>query len=411
MAAASGSSDSLRRSVSTLGATVAAELVLGALLLLAASTLTELPPADGPLPVNVAAKIVTVASEATTGDLRVSLAGTITGAPEDRLMISLSTLDGRTPADAQRVIVRATFAGTQPGGAALSDRFDAEPVAGTPGAYSFPALRLGVHGPWEIAVKVRRAGMEDQQAIFQVDTSTAAVPPPRAVPDHWVWPRLTPAGWALLALAIVVGVGGAISLRFIAGLEPLAAALVLVMVALIGAGFTVSAVRQMIPVTASTHVANPVAPEDDSLRRGATLYRAYCLACHGAQGSGVETADPAHRHGSAADLTDWPSRSQRDGDLYHAISYGVPGTAMPAYDEALTEQERWDLVNYLRSLQGVRAGGSAEAISREESGIGGQGAIRGNSGSGFRYQPMADSQEPIAANGALPLPVPPTPDS
>jgi hypothetical protein len=125
----------------------------------------------------------------------------------------------------------------------------------------------------------------------------------------------------------------------------------------------------------------------------------------------VETADPAHRHGSAADLTDWPSRSQRDGDLYHAISYGVPGTAMPAYDEALTEQERWDLVNYLRSLQGVRAGGSAEAISREESGIGGQGAIRGNSGSGFRYQPMADSQEPIVANGALPLPVPPTPDS
>jgi copper transport protein len=292
MAAASGSSDSLRRSVFTLGATVAAELVLGSLLLLAASTLTELPPADGPLPVNVAAKVVSVASEATTGDLRVALTGNVSGAPEDRLMISLSTLDGRPPADVQRVIVRAAFAGTQPGGATLSDRFDAEPAAGTPGSYSFPALRLGVHGLWEIAVTVRRAGMEDQQAMFQVDTSAAAVPPPRAVPDHWVWPRLTPAGWALLALAIVVGVGGAIGLRFIAGLEPLAATLVLVMVALIGAGFTVSAVRQMIPVTASTHMANPVAPEDDSLQRGATLYRAYCLACHGAQGSGVETADP-----------------------------------------------------------------------------------------------------------------------
>lgn len=389
MAAASGSFDALRRSVSTLGATAAAELVLGSLLLLTASTLTELPPADGSLPVNVAAKVVSVDTEATTAGFRVSLTGTITGAPEDRLMISLSTLDGRSLADVQRVIVRATFAGTQPGGAALSDRFDAEPVAGAPGSYSFPALRLGIHGPWEIAVTVRRAGLEDQQAIFQVDTSAGAVPPPRAVPDHWFWPRLTPAGWALLALAVVAGAGGAICLRFIAGLEPLAAALVLVMIALISAGFTVSAVRQMIPVTASTYVANPVTPNDDSLQRGATLYRSYCLACHGAQGSGVATADPAHRHGSAADLTDWPSRSQRDGDLYYAISYGVPGTAMPAYDAALTEQERWDLVNYLRSLQGLRTGENAAGTPREGSDVGSEGAI-GNQQAAIRTQASAD---------------------
>ncbi len=358
-AAASNAPDAARRAVSALGVTAIAELTLGSLLLIASATLTELPPADGPLPVNVAAKIVIISTEAVTGDLRVALQGTLNsraganGAPDDRLTIAISTLDGRMPSAVQRVIVSTAFAGTTPGNATLSDRFDAEPVAGSTGTFTFPAVRLGVHGPWDVTVTVRRAGVEDQQATLRVDTSGAAVPPPRTARDHWFWPRLTPAGWALLVLAVLAMAGGAVCLRFIAGLEPLAAALVLVMVALIAAGFTVSAVRQMVPVTDSTHLVNPVAAGDDSVMRGEALYRAYCLACHGAQGAGVETADPLHSHGSAADLTDWPSRSQRDGDLYHAITYGVPGTVMPAYDEALADQERWDLVNYLRALQGA----------------------------------------------------------
>lgn len=348
--------DAVRRAVTALGMTLVAELTLGALLLGASAALTELPPADGPLPVTVAARIMTIDTEAVTGDLRVSLQGTLTGAPDDRLTIAISTLDGQTPSSVQRVIVNTAFAGTATSNATLADRFDADPVAGSPGAFTFPAIRLGVHGPWEVTVIVRRAGVEDQQATFQVDTSGAAAPPPRVAQDHWFWPRFTPAGWALLVLAVLAIAGGAISLRFIAGLEPLAAALVLVMVALIAAGFALSAVRQMVPVTASTHLVNPVVAGNDSLVRGEALYRTYCLACHGAQGAGVETDNPLHSHGSAADLTDWPSRAQRDGDLYHAISFGVPGTVMPAYNEALTEQERWDLVNYLRALQGNTPG-------------------------------------------------------
>jgi mono/diheme cytochrome c family protein len=44
------------------------------------------------------------------------------------------------------------------------------------------------------------------------------------------------------------------------------------------------------------------------------------------------------------------TRTRSAGDLYWIITNGVPGTDMPAYDLALTENERWDLVAYLRQL-------------------------------------------------------------
>jgi len=57
-----------------------------------------------------------------------------------------------------------------------------------------------------------------------------------------------------------------------------------------------------------------------------------------------------HGH-SGANLLDRRTTSQRDGDLYWTVTEGVGGTEMPSYDQALTEEERWDLVNYLRSLE------------------------------------------------------------
>jgi mono/diheme cytochrome c family protein len=150
---------------------------------------------------------------------------------------------------------------------------------------------------------------------------------------------------------VATAVGGIAAVRLLPGLEPLAAGLVLTMTALIAAGFGVSAARQAIPVTASTHLANPIPAGDDSIRRGGLLYVQSCLVCHGPAGAGVQTDDPAHAHGAAADLTDRRSRARRDGDLYHAITAGVGGSAIPAYDVAQSEHERWDLVNYLRALQ------------------------------------------------------------
>jgi mono/diheme cytochrome c family protein len=40
-----------------------------------------------------------------------------------------------------------------------------------------------------------------------------------------------------------------------------------------------------------------------------------------------------------------------DGDLFWWLARGIPGTPMPAYGEGLNDEERWHLVNYIRSLR------------------------------------------------------------
>jgi mono/diheme cytochrome c family protein len=232
----------------------------------------------------------------------------------------------------------------------VGDRFDAVPLAGSQGSYQFPAVRLGLQGLWNLKLIVRRAGLEDVSVILPVDTREAGIQPPRIVSDSWRLPRFTLAAWGLFVLAGMIAVAGIIGTKRLPGLEPLAAALILTMVALIAGGFAVSAARQTIPVSDGTDLDNPMKSDAGSVQRGAAVYTANCLSCHGPAGAGVESTDPEHGHG-AANLTDKRTRSQRDGDLYWAITHGVAGSAMPAYDLALGDGERWDVVNYLRQLQ------------------------------------------------------------
>ena len=39
-----------------------------------------------------------------------------------------------------------------------------------------------------------------------------------------------------------------------------------------------------------------------------------------------------------------------DGQLFYWVSYGVQDTAMPAFGNQLSEQERWDVINYIRQF-------------------------------------------------------------
>jgi copper transport protein len=345
-----GDLDAIHRQLRATEVVVAFELVFGMAIVLAAAALTELAPADAPLAIEVAAKEVVVDQRADAGDLGVWLLGRLSGNPDDRFTVSVTSPGGQPPTGLQRLIVEASVTAAG-GSAATTDRFDAQPLTGGPGGYEFPAVRLGLQGVWDVTVIVRRAGLEDVKASFAVDTRQAGVPPPRAANDAWRLPRFTFGAWALFALAAVAAVGGVLGVRRLPRLEPTAAALILTMVALIAAGFTVSAVRQTIPMTDDTNLINPLSGDAGSVQRGAGIYAANCVACHGAAGAGVVTTDPAHAHGSSADLTDGRSRGERDGDLYHAVSKGVPGSAMPAYDWALSEDERWDVVNYVRQLQ------------------------------------------------------------
>jgi copper transport protein len=344
--------DAARYFLRALRLTIVVEFVAAVAVVVAAAALTELAPADGPLQVDVAARFASFDEHVPAGELDVWLLGRITGEPSDRFTLTLTDAAGGFPDDILRVIVESSAA-TSSG--AVSDRFDTQPLSGTPGAFTFPASRLGLSADWNLDVIVRRAGIPDETANFAVDTQGAGLQPLRLVSDNWRFPRLTPVSWLTLALAIAVVVGGAIGVRKLPGLEPLAAGLLLTMAALISAGFLVTSYRRSIPVSTSTNIQNPISADDASIKRGEDLYNARCLTCHGATGGGPNEAtiadDPSHDHGANADLLTNRVKEQRDGDLYDSMKNGVPGTDMPAYDVALNEQDRWDLVNYLRRLQ------------------------------------------------------------
>jgi hypothetical protein len=58
----------------------------------------------------------------------------------------------------------------------------------------------------------------------------------------------------------------------------------------------------------------------------------------------------SHLENKPFDLTSFPIHSFTDGGIFFNISTGVP-EKMPALNENLTVRERWDFVNYVRTLK------------------------------------------------------------
>lgn len=94
---------------------------------------------------------------------------------------------------------------------------------------------------------------------------------------------------------------------------------------------------------------NPVPADETSLARGKVLYNIYCAVCHGEQGKGDGVMKAYLKQSPPKDLTAAEVAQKSDGELFAIITNGI-GT-MPNFRD-LTVRERWDIVNYLRTLQG-----------------------------------------------------------
>lgn len=93
---------------------------------------------------------------------------------------------------------------------------------------------------------------------------------------------------------------------------------------------------------------NPVEADEASVGRGALLYDIHCKMCHGATAEGNGPIAPflANR---PANLTSPVVQSKSDGSIFLTITNGIDGK-MPPLNENLTVPERWDLVNFVRTL-------------------------------------------------------------
>lgn len=95
---------------------------------------------------------------------------------------------------------------------------------------------------------------------------------------------------------------------------------------------------------------NPTVADDASIQRGAELYAINCQMCHGPAGEGNGTVAPFLIKFKPANLTTDVVQSKSDGSIFLTISEGLDGR-MPALNENLTVSERWDVVNFVRTLK------------------------------------------------------------
>lgn len=94
---------------------------------------------------------------------------------------------------------------------------------------------------------------------------------------------------------------------------------------------------------------NPVAQTPESLEQGEKYYNRYCYVCHGMEGMGD---GPVIKRGFyPLNLTTPGVISRTDGYIYAYIRYGGK-VMMPSYRESITSEQAWDIVNYVRELQG-----------------------------------------------------------
>ena len=126
---------------------------------------------------------------------------------------------------------------------------------------------------------------------------------------------------------------------------------------------------QSIPVEGAAYIpgegapVNPVPADDASIARGAQLFAIHCQMCHGAEGQGNGTISAFLVKKKPASLTSELVQSKTDGSLFLTITNGIfnPNNSlfpdvqfsgqMPPLNENLTVRERWDVVNFIRTLK------------------------------------------------------------
>ena len=93
---------------------------------------------------------------------------------------------------------------------------------------------------------------------------------------------------------------------------------------------------------------NPVPATEASLAAAKTIYAEHCAHCHGEEGKGNGPEAPMYA-AKPADFSDAHMLGEMtDGEIFWKISEGR--RPMPSFKKRFTEEQRWQLVNFLRTL-------------------------------------------------------------
>jgi mono/diheme cytochrome c family protein len=96
-----------------------------------------------------------------------------------------------------------------------------------------------------------------------------------------------------------------------------------------------------------------------SIKEGDTLYGTDCSMCHGPDGH-TPTDNGRWMYPRAADLTSPEVAKYTDHELFWIIKNGIRLTGMPAFGKVESDENIWDLVNYVKTLRWNAKTGSAD---------------------------------------------------
>lgn len=337
---------------------VAIELLVGTLAVLAAANLVTTEPASARVPVLTRTAIGTLHLYGEAGASTVHVAVILPAPGDQQYEVSVADVaSGDFRTDVQKMFL--VFEAPQQTG--LPDQRVELENGTAPWLWGITGDYTPIVGDWHLEVLVRRVGERDESAAFDLPVSEplppAVVPPLDTgigvpLPLAWIWAALPPgsAGWLVPMGLLSAFIGLSIAERrrqapLLRGAR--LALVVLVVVSGVGAASRAAVeLANQAPADAAA-ASNPIPPSGASSARGLSLYLANCAACHGTTGAGDGVTAAGFVPGPGILAASVPSLT--DGELAYLIASGTVATRMPAFSITLSEHDRWDLVNYLRS--------------------------------------------------------------
>jgi copper transport protein len=308
--------------LSFFGKILIAELTFAGLLLASVSYLTYVPPA----------KISPITSEFTDSkkvdDLFVEIDVTPGRVGQNEFMVMLSS-NGQPVDNAKKVLLRFT-----PADANIPPS-EVQLIGEGGGMFSTKGTNLSLPGKWQVQAVVRREDKFDAFANFDFKLQKPGSS------DNTASPRQS--GLLILLMGVLLVPLSMLSLqnegaRFLIGYSVSFLLLILGVYCLAR------------PITASTENVNPIPPNLESVSAGQATYTAKCVPCHGVSGKGDGPAGLT-LNPRPADLTQHAIPGvHTEAQLYEWISDGFPGSRMPAFRSTLSDTDRWNLVNFIRTM-------------------------------------------------------------
>lgn len=314
---------SSRALLSTFGKILIVELTFAGLLLASVSFLTYVPPAKAP------SLNSDLTGKARVDDLKLDLSISPGRVGQNTFALTVIASDGHPLHSAKEVLLRFTpVQGNVPPS-------ELELIAVGDGTFTAKGVHLSLPGTWQVQAVIRREDKFDAFGDFEF-----ALRNPGSAEEAATIPRQSSVlivAIGLLCALLTASVQANAMLRLGAGAT--------LTVLLVGLG--IFYLNNPITYVEQT---NPIPANSESIAAGQEIYSIHCASCHGATGKGDGpvglTLNPR-----PADLTQHAITGiHPDSQLFEWITNGFPGSRMPAYRTALSDTDRWNLVNFIRTL-------------------------------------------------------------